>query len=193
MEIKKALEYGDNIREKITELYVEELYDIGLKFFSNNKEKLKKVFLNMIAPEYFYVVIIDNELAGMAACLDKGHLCINANFKSFVIHLGLFKGLIANLEFKDYSEKYGKYIDDKTARIENVATNSKYKRKGIASAIIKHIFSLSEYKHYFLEVADTNMNALKLYEKLGFKEVYRKKVMPGSGINYLIYMKYSKE
>ena len=52
---------------------------------------------------------------------------------------------------------------------------------------------LSEYKHYFLEVADTNMNALKLYEKLGFKEVYRKKVMPGSGINYLIYMKYSKE
>jgi ribosomal protein S18 acetylase RimI-like enzyme len=43
-------------------------------------------------------------------------------------------------------------------------------------------------------VADTNTNAMKLYEKLNFKEAYRKKQAFGKyiGINYLIYMKRNK-
>jgi ribosomal protein S18 acetylase RimI-like enzyme len=65
---------------------------------------------------------------------------------------------------------------------------------GIASAIIKHIFTLEEFNSYILEVADTNIGALKLYEKLGYKEIHRKKQIFGKqiGVNYLIYMKHTK-
>jgi hypothetical protein len=31
--------------------------------------------------DYFYVGIIDNEIAGMKACMDKEHYCINHNKK----------------------------------------------------------------------------------------------------------------
>jgi ribosomal protein S18 acetylase RimI-like enzyme len=46
-----------------------------------------------------------------------------------------------------------------------------------------------------LEVADTNTNAFELYKKLGYKEIYRKKQIFGKyiGINYLVYMKHTKE
>jgi ribosomal protein S18 acetylase RimI-like enzyme len=45
-----------------------------------------------------------------------------------------------------------------------------------------------------LEVADTNLNAVNLYTKLGFKEFKRveEKHSKASGINYLVYMKYIK-
>jgi ribosomal protein S18 acetylase RimI-like enzyme len=43
-------------------------------------------------------------------------------------------------------------------------------------------------------VADTNIGALKLYEKLGYKEIHRKKQIFGKqiGVNYLIYMEHTK-
>jgi ribosomal protein S18 acetylase RimI-like enzyme len=55
---------------------------------------------------------------------------------------------------------------------------------------MKHIFSLGIYEKYILEVADTNEQAFRLYEKLGYREVYRikQKYAKSIGINYLIYM-----
>jgi hypothetical protein len=48
---------------------------------------------------------------------------------------------------------------------------------------------------YVLEVADTNAPAVRLYEKLGFREFLRvpNKYSKQSGINAFVYMKYGKE
>jgi ribosomal protein S18 acetylase RimI-like enzyme len=95
--------------------------------------------------------------------------------------------------FTKYFNKYPKYpveIDEKTGSIEFVATNKKYRKEGIASTIMKHIFSLNIYEKYILEVADTNEQAFRLYEKLGYREVDRikQRCAKNIGINYLIYM-----
>jgi len=195
MEIKQAIEFSDNIRDKISDLYVEAFFDIALKHFSNDKDKLKKAFAPMFLLEYFYVAVIDNEIIGMTACMDKGNFCLNIDKKIFVKHLGVFKGLFAYFANKNYIKKFAATIeiDKETAIIEYVATDTKYRGKGVASTIMKYIFTSTEFKHYVLEVADTNVNAFELYKKLGYKELYRKKFMPGSGINFFIYMKYSKE
>jgi ribosomal protein S18 acetylase RimI-like enzyme len=147
----------------------------------------------MFVLDYFYVGIIDNEISGMMVCVDKEHFCINHNRKTLIKYLGVIKGLLANMIFTKYFNKYPKYpveIDEKTGSIEFVATNKKYRKKGIASSIMEHIFSLGTYKKYILEVADTNEQALRLYEKLGYREVYRikQKYAKSIGINYLIYM-----
>ncbi len=76
MEIKRAAEFGDNIREKLGEVYVNAFYDDVLRYFSKNKTKLIKLFACGFLLESFYVAIIDNEITGMAACMSKGEVCI---------------------------------------------------------------------------------------------------------------------
>jgi ribosomal protein S18 acetylase RimI-like enzyme len=192
MEIKLAKDMSDNIREKMSELFVE-AFEKDLKIISRDTNKLTKAFSHMFVLDYFYVGIIDNEVAGMMACVDKEHYCINHSRKTLIKNLGIIKGLLANMIFTKYFNKYPKYpveIDEKTGSIEFVATNKKYRKKGVASSIMEHIFSLDTYEKYILEVADTNEQAFRLYEKLGYREVYRikQKHVKNIGINYLVYM-----
>jgi ribosomal protein S18 acetylase RimI-like enzyme len=192
MEIKRANEFDDTIRERISEIFVE-AFGKDLKFFSTDADTLIKAFSHMFVLEYFYVAVIDKEIIGMIACMDEKHFCIKHDKKILKKHLGTIKGLLANVVLKKYFNKYPKYpveIDGKTASVEFVATSSEYKIRGVATEIMNYIFTLPEYNKYILEVADTNTNALKLYEKLGYKEVYRKKQKFSKyiGINYLIYM-----
>jgi ribosomal protein S18 acetylase RimI-like enzyme len=74
-----------------------------------------------------------------------------------------------------------------------LGVSPKYQRMGIASMLMKHVFTFPEYKHYVSKVADTNPACLDLCRKIGYKEMYRKKFIPNSGINYWIHIKYSKE
>ncbi|MDR2073568.1 MAG: hypothetical protein LBP60_09080 [Spirochaetaceae bacterium] len=126
MEIKPAKNLTGNINEKISSLFVE-AFEKDLKIISNDVNKLTKAFTHMFVPEYFYIAIIDNEIAGMMVCVDKEHYCINHNQKILIENLGLIKGLLANMIFKKYFNKYPKYpveIDEKTGSIEFVATNN---------------------------------------------------------------------
>jgi ribosomal protein S18 acetylase RimI-like enzyme len=192
MEIKLAKNLNGNVKEKISKLFVE-AFEKDLKIISKDTNKLIKAFSHMFVLDYFYVGIIDNEIAGMMACVDKEHYCINQKQKILIKNLGLIKGFFANMIFKNYFNKYPKYpveIDDKTGSIEFVATNKKHRKTGIATEIMKYIFSLKLYEKYILEVADTNEQALNLYKKLGYKEVHRIKQRYAKkiGINYLVYM-----
>ena len=85
-------------------------------------------------------------------------------------------------------------IDSKTGTIENVVTNSNYRKKGIATSLMEYIFALNMYERYILEVLDTNENAIKLYKKLGFKEVGTQQVIYRFGLkvhpfNYVYMLK----
>ena len=192
MEIKRAIELGDNIREKLSELYIEAFYDDGLKVFSKDKEKLIKAFTHVFVLDYFYVALIDNEIAGMIACMGKGPFCMSFNKKIFIKYLGIFKGLLTCFAFKDYLNRCTK-LDEDTAMLEFLAVGTKHRKKGVASSLMKYTFSFPEYRHFVGEVADTNPKAFELYKSLGFRETSRKKFIPNSGINYWIQIKYSKE
>jgi len=193
MEIKRAIEFDGDIREKITELYVDGFYNL-LKSLSDDKAKIIEAYSLMLPIEYFYVAIIDNEIAGMTACLGKGDIPLNIDRKIFTKYFGILRGLPAYYANKHFIKNMPIHeIDNETAIFEFVVTDSKYRGMGVASTLIKHIFALPEYKYFLIEVADTNPNAFELYKKLGFKEVHRKKSIPGAGINYWIHMEYSKE
>lgn len=60
--------------------------------------------------------------------------------------------------------------------ISNIAIKQKYKRKGLATFLIKRIIEKKEdVNSVFLEVRKSNLPAVKLYEKLGFKFLYIRK------------------
>ncbi len=188
MEIKRAIEFGDNIRERLGEVYVNAFYDDVLNYFSKDKAKLKKVFACGFLLEYFYVAIMDNEIVGMIACMGKGEVCIKLDLKTIVKYFGVFRGLIINFWLKQFLKEFPK-LDEKTALFECLAVDIKHLRKGIASTLIKSIITLSEYENYILEVIGTNKKAINLYDKLGFKILYIKQYFP----NVYFSMKYTKE
>ena len=62
--------------------------------------------------------------------------------------------------------------------ITNVAVNSKYRGKGYGKTLVNHLIKQSETERAFfitLEVRKTNENAIKLYEKCGFKLIGERK------------------
>ena len=56
--------------------------------------------------------------------------------------------------------------------ILNVAVASRFRRRGIATALLTH--ELSRGAIYFLEVRESNVAAQELYRKLGFIEIARR-------------------
>lgn len=197
MEIQCAKVHGsEQLRNEISDIFVEGFYE-WIKFFSKDKDVLKKAFAHMFELEAFYVAIIDGQLAGFASVCDGQAKNISLNKKELQKHLGFIMGAIAykvlRREFENKEYPFEMTADMQA--IEFVATHPSYRRMGIASQIIRQILAQDGHSSFVLEVADTNSKAVSLYEALGFKEFERIKMKDSkrSGINFLIYMKYEKE
>lgn len=72
----------------------------------------------------------------------------------------------------------GLYMSLDEGNITNVAIAPEYRRQHMAENMLHHMFKLAKEKgiiNAFLEVRETNVVAIKLYEKLGFKEAGTRK------------------
>lgn len=194
MEIKRAGEAGEKARKKISDIFVGGFIQ-WLQYFSKDAEKLSRAFAHMFVLEAFYVAVIDGKFAGIAACTDGKTPPVRLQSKELRRHLGFVMGSIAGMVLKKELENhpYPFPIEPGTGSVEFVATDGNHRGKGVASAIIRHIISDNSYGAYVLEVADTNTPAIRLYEKIGFREFLRvpHKKSKQSGVNHLVYMKYS--
>lgn len=195
MEIKKANLLGDHARKKISDIFVDGFIQ-WLKFFSQDREKLSRAFAHMFLLDAFYVAVVDGEIAGIAACTDGQTPSVRLKPRELRRYLGLPRGIIAGMILKNQFENhpYPFALAPDWGSVEFVATAEKYRGKGVASAIMNYIFEDTPYSSYVLEVADTNLPAVKLYEKLGYREFTRvaQKHSKQSGVNHLVYMKYEK-
>jgi len=125
----------------------------------------------------------------------KGHAPITLQRKEFTKALGYIKGCITYYILNKHMVRnaYPFTLSPKTGTIEFVATAPDYRGKGIAFDLISFIINRKGtlFTSYILEVADTNEIAVRLYEKLGFKEIKRVKAPnpKRSGVNYFLYMR----
>ena len=55
--------------------------------------------------------------------------------------------------------------------IMNLFVNEDSRKKGIATSLMNEMFEKEEYNRIMLEVNEENTEAIKLYNKLGFKEI----------------------
>ena len=182
---------SNHIRNEISSIFVDGFYK-WIKFFSKDKEVLKKAFAHMFNLDAFYIAIIDERVAGFASISNDRVKNISLNRKQLQQHLGFFMGFFAykvlRKEFED--KKYPFTITSDMQSIEFVATSSNCQRCGVASKIIQYIFENDSHTSFVLEVADTNSKAVALYKKLGFKEITRIKMKNSkqSGVDNLLYM-----
>lgn len=195
MQIIRANELGGSARKSISDIFVAGFMQ-WLKYFSKDAEKLSRAFAHMFVLDAFYVATIDGNIAGIAACTDGKTPPVHIHASEFRRHLGLIKGSIAAAVLKKELENhaYPFPVEPGTGSVEFVATGTNHRGKGVASGIIRHILANAPYRNFILEVADTNVNAVRIYEKLGFTEFFRvaHKNSKQSGVNYLVYMRREK-
>lgn len=193
IEVKSAKVLGEGARQKISEIFVDGFGE-HLRYFSNDTQTLADALAHMFVLDVFYVAVSDGEIAGITACTDGTVSSIKHNWRVLTRHLRLVRGTAANFVFNQEFQKPPMETGEKIASVEFVATASKFRGQGVATAIMNTLFALPQYEEYILEVADTNTNAVRLYEKLGYREFKRVKASHSkhSGINFLVYMKYRK-
>ena len=60
---------------------------------------------------------------------------------------------------------------DGVVDIMNLFVNEEERRKGIATSLMNEMIEKEEYSRIMLEVNENNTEAIRLYNKLGFKEI----------------------
>lgn len=193
LEVKKALSVEDNVGRRISEIFVDG-FGKHFVFFSKDREVLIRALEHMFVLDVFYVAVLDGMIVGIGALTNGNVHSVEPKWKDLSSHLGLIKGIFAYFAFRHEFHKPPMRTGNRIASVEFFATDSRYRGKGVASAIIKHFLEQPAYDEYILEVADTNTNAVNLYKSLGFVEFERikEKHTEVSGVNYLIYMSYKK-
>ena len=53
----------------------------------------------------------------------------------------------------------------------NLFVNEENRKQGIATSLMEEMFKQENYSRIMLEVNENNIEALRLYNKLGFKEI----------------------
>jgi ribosomal protein S18 acetylase RimI-like enzyme len=185
-----------DVRNQMSRIFADG-FSQWLGYFSKDKNIIANAFAHMFVLEQFYVATVENKIAGMVACTDCKTLSVRLNKRELRKHLGVVKGSVAGIVLKKEFESPFKNPPSDTGSIEYVGTASEFRGKGVASQIIKYIFENTPYSEYIIEeVADTNIPAMNLYNKIGFEEYKRTPVPPKNvkkiGINYLISLKLRK-
>ena len=60
---------------------------------------------------------------------------------------------------------------DRVIDIMNLYVNEENRKKGIATSLMNEMFKNEDYSRIMLEVNENNNDAIRLYNKLGFKEI----------------------
>lgn len=195
--IVKANKIELDVRKQMAEVFAEG-YTQWLGYFSKDTSKIKQAFAHMFVLDQFYVALKKGEIAGFVACTDGKHSAVKLNKRELREHLGFFKGSMAGIFLKKEFETLDKNPSLNTGYIEFVGTAPEFRGQGVASQIIQYIIENTPYKNYIIdEVADTNIPAMRLYEKLGFKEFRKnptsKNIADKIGINYFLSLIYVKK
>lgn len=193
IEVKRASDIEGNVRRRMSEIFIDG-FGKHFIYFSPDKEVLMKAFEHTFVLDVFYVALLDGKIAGLGAFTDGKTPSVAPKWKDFSTHLGLIKGTLAYFILRHEFHKPAKRTGDRIASVEFFVTDSLYRGKGVASAIIQYFLDNPAYDEFILEVADTNTEAVNLYTKLGFVEFTRVKAEHAeqSGINYLVYMSHKK-
>lgn len=175
-------------RLEVARLFVEAYqHDLPLCKTPQRQERWACALASSFVPEQVYVAVEDGEVLGMAACSFGAHRAIHLQARDMRRHLGLLRGTILHAIMGPMFRKKLPWPDS-TEYIEAVATAERARGRGVASAILERLHSLP-FEASMLDVGDANVGAKRLYERLGYREAYRERAMPGSKYRELIYMR----
>lgn len=183
VQIRKAKETERNC----VALCIAEGFEADFAILCKDTQKVADAIAGGLNIPRFFVADMDGEIAGVLAISDGGGRAARVEKASLKRQFGVIKGWIGALVLKEEFEAPLEYPST-TGYIEFVAVRKKYRRQGIATAMLRESMRLTEYREFVLDVVETSEGARKCYANVGF-EVFR-----GSPEKHgKIYMRYCRK
>lgn len=191
--ISNLAELGDEEVRQAADIFVEGFYD-SLRYFSADPSKLAKALMHAMVKEQFFVALEKGAVLGIFAYSAGRKRAFRFNRAVLRRELGWLRG---TLFYGLVRQELERPLDlaDRQCYFEAVATAKEARGRGVASRLNDELVSHLGYEDYILEVVDTNVAAIRLYEKLGYVEFRRKPqrwFRKQAGFNARIYMKWMK-
>jgi ribosomal protein S18 acetylase RimI-like enzyme len=130
-------------------------------------EKVIAVFCAGFVLENALVASCGDEVAGVAGFKSRGQPLIQLQLMTMIRQLGLFRALLGYL--------IARLFDEKPARgellMDGIFVSERYRGRGIGNLLLHAICDLAREQgltQVRLRVVDTNPNARRLYERVGF-------------------------
>ena len=191
MEIK--VRKAKNVDRDNIALCISEAFEKDFSVLCKDIVTTAKAISGGIVIDKFYVAELNDKIIGVLAISNCNGRAVITDSSSYKKYFGFIKGIIAKIVLKEEFESKLDYPIT-TGYIEFVSVKKNYRRKGVATTLIKESLKLSNYDDYVLDVTDINTSAISCYNNLGFKEFNRikEKHARQKGYNEKIYMKYKK-
>jgi len=187
------IEYGDLNdcqKEQAVEIFLEGFGH--MMTFSKDKNKLKKLFFNILNPTLFKCYVEQGQVLGIMGLATNKVRTVKFDCDVCIHLFGKMKGKILSKQMNAIFQA-PVVKEDRDLYIDVLATAGKARGKGIATTLLKYAFDFKEFDNCYIEVFSNNENALRLYKKVGFsiykKEKFSLLSLAVSGMGYPIKMK----
>lgn len=140
-------------------------------------EKGLRLLERSINPDNCLVACENGVLAGILGYTVENSYCIRPSFTDITAIYGIPQNLDRSVRIALLDHK----VADNEIYIEAVAVDEQFRSRGIGARLFKELYSLAEEKNcnsVTLQVIDINTNAIRFYEKQGFKLVERRHTWP---------------
>ncbi|MFP3719387.1 N-acetyltransferase [Niallia circulans] len=162
-----------------------------LKQLTKDKEKLVRAFAHCFVLENYYVAVADDEVASFVAVTDRKSPFMVLDKKILRREMGLLRGTIAYGVVNKYlaNPVYPFSLESGTGSFDIVGTAPKFRGQGIGRDLMLEAIKDRDYGKYVIETYDTNHSAIRLYEKVGFREFKRlPEKNKRAGFDYAVYL-----
>jgi|GEM_PF-4276839 len=162
----------------------------------NQKEYFIEIISDVIVVDQFYLKVDASKKISAAIGLQTSNANLISNdFTSAKQKLGFFqRKMIIKFIKSMFISNYPKSLDQDTCLLGLILNNPKAYHKEAINYLIKEIIKTTPYQNYIIEVSSNNVESIKTYQALGFKECLRikNKNLKLSFTNY-IYLQYTKD
>ncbi|MDQ0643482.1 GNAT family N-acetyltransferase [Microbacterium murale] len=175
IDIARADELGEEYRHRVAGVLVQGFAE-DFAFFSKDARVLADAFAPMLILARFHVALVDGEPAAVAVVTEGGQECFEPDRRELQRVLGAVHGAISFRIIR--SQFMGAYEDAREGltEIAFVTTAPQHQGRGVATALMLRLLELPSDEFVLRDIKDTNVAALRLYAKLGFTEIQRRRI-----------------
>lgn len=150
-----------------------EAYAADLASISRDQRRWAAALEPAFVPERFWVALDGGEVLGIAAVSHQSRRAMALDAGALRRHLGVVRGTVASLVMRRTFHRAVPYPAT-TGYVECVATATAARGRGVATTLMRHLETLP-YDELVLEVTDANEGARRLYQRLGYEEIGRRR------------------
>ena len=171
------MEHDIKLLSELTDAQVAQAFDMFAEGFyfifspiSKDKARLRELFMASFDREMAWVCLIEGRPVGFLSYGTHERQPVNMRRETCLRVLGRIKGalvyrLAAPILAKPHVEDAG------VGYLDYLTTDPACRGRGIATAMFRHACETLPYERYTFEVLSKNENAIRLYNKLGMRQV----------------------